>query len=311
MFLFSSLLFSSHFPSLTFHVYILHSLSPSFTPPLSPFPILAPSPLLPPTSNLLPPPPPSPKPPIPAFLSDSDSISIFTPLFPQPPKIYRHARQHKNQHDQRLPRLRHHRPAHQEQTHTAEDDGRRDPRAVGPLEIRLADPQNDQAEDGQEVEAVAGDAVEGDEGLELADQDVQRREEEVEAHGVDGGEQKGKVSAQQAGEEAGEFGGGGGVAEAGEVAVHAGVLVRRRGEADAAKDGGEVVFLAGDVDETAGCESGGVDGAKTGGGDGECEYEGADGAKHSRPELHGDGVGLLDRGEGEHKEVGDVSEQVR
>lgn len=53
--------------------------------------------------------------------------------------------------------------------------------------MRFPDPQNDEAEHGEEVKRVAGDAVEGDEGAELADEDVSGGEEGVESHGCDGG----------------------------------------------------------------------------------------------------------------------------
>lgn len=100
-------------------------------------------------------------------------------------------------------------------------------------------------------------------------------------------------------------GGGGGVGGRG-----GGVGGRGGGETDAAEDGGEVVFLAGDVDEAARGEGRGVDGAEAGGGDDEGEAEGANGAEDSRAELDGDGVGFFDSGQREDEEVGDVGEEV-
>lgn len=50
----------------------------------------------------------------------------------------------------------------------------------------LADAENDEAEDGEEIEGVPSDAVECDEGLKLAENDVYYGQYEVEDDGVDG-----------------------------------------------------------------------------------------------------------------------------
>ena len=55
--------------------------------------------------------------------------------------------------------------------------------------MRFLDPQYDQTEHGQEIEAVSRHAVEGDERLEGAGEDIQGREQRIEDHGRDGREE--------------------------------------------------------------------------------------------------------------------------
>ena len=134
-----------------------------------------------------PPPPPPPKPPL-------DPLPLPpAPSPPHPKPIHRHPQRHEAQHPDRLHRLRDDRPCQQEQAHAAEDDGRRDPGLVRALEVGLAHAQDDEAQHGEEVEGVARDAVEGDEGGELADEDVAGRQRGVEHHRVDGREADGAV----------------------------------------------------------------------------------------------------------------------
>ena len=79
---------------------------------------------------------------------------------------------HEGDDKKRLHRLCEDGATQQEQTHAAEDDGRGDPRLVRAFEIGLAHAQDDQPQDGLEVECVPGYAVEGDERVEGADEDV-------------------------------------------------------------------------------------------------------------------------------------------
>jgi hypothetical protein len=167
--------------------------------------------------------------------------------------------------------------------------------------MRFPDPQDNESQHGQEVERVTRDAVEGDERGELADENVRRAEQCVEHHGVDGREAQAAVVVADGAAEGG--------AEAAALADAVADL-DGAGHADAAEDGGEEAFVAGGVDEAAGGEGGGVEGAKAGGADGEGEGEGAEGAEDGVPEGDGDGGGVGDGGEGEDEEVGDIGEEV-
>ena len=97
-----------------------------------------------------------------------------------PPIINRHPRHHKARHNERLPRLRENSTTQQKQTDTAENNRGANPGAIRALEMGFFDAQDDQSQDGDEIEAVARDAVEGDEGTEFADEDVEGAEEGVE-----------------------------------------------------------------------------------------------------------------------------------
>jgi len=77
-----------------------------------------------------------------------------------------------------------------------------------------------------------------------------------------------------------------------------------------AEKGGEVAFLAGDIDKPAGGEGCGVQGAETRCGDDEGKEEGTDWAENFGSELNGNGVGAVDGLEWEDKEVGYVCEEV-
>jgi len=167
--------------------------------------------------------------------------------------------------------------------------------------MRFPYPQHDQSQHGQEVERVARDAVEGDERCELADEDVGRAEQRVEHHRVDRREAQAAVVVADSAAEFGAYPA---------ALPHAVADLDGAGHADAAEDFGEETFLAGGVDEAAGGEGCGVEGAEAGGADGEGEGEGAEGAENGVPEGDGDGGGVGDGGEGEDEEVGDVGEEV-
>lgn len=206
-----------------------------------------------------------------------------------PPKVHGDAGDDEHDDDQRLQRLREDGAAEQEEADAAEDDGRGDPGLVRALEVGFADAQDDEAEDGEEVEGVAGDAVEGDEGAELADDAVSGCEDGVEDEGVDGGEEEAGILISEHGVEL--------------LCEPASGALRRKpmvfvADANAAKELREVAFLAGNVDETAGCESRGVEGAETAGADDQGEDQGSDGAKDLGSEHDGDSVGAVDAVEG-------------
>ena len=78
------------------------------------------------------------------------------------PEVNRHAGDDERHDDQRLQRLRDDRAAEQENTNTAEDNGRRDPGLIRPFQVRFPDAEDDQAQNREEVESVTRDAVEGD-----------------------------------------------------------------------------------------------------------------------------------------------------
>ena len=101
-------------------------------------------------------------------VSEPRPLPLLPPPSPRPPEPHAQPHGHESNHQQRLQGLCKHGPGQQEQAHAAEDDGRGDPRLVGAVEVRFAHAQHDEAEDGQEVEGVAGDAVEGDERVEGA-----------------------------------------------------------------------------------------------------------------------------------------------
>lgn len=83
--------------------------------------------------------------------------------------------------------------AEKEQADAAEDDGRRDPGLVRPLEIGLLHPQDDEPQHRQEVERVARHAVEGQQLAEFADRHVGRRQQAVEHQRVDRCEEQARV----------------------------------------------------------------------------------------------------------------------
>lgn len=164
------------------------------------------------------------------------------------PEVHRDACNHKGDHYERLQCLGEDGAAEQEQTDAAEDDGGGDPGLVGSLEVRFTDAQDNEAEDGEEVEGVAGDAVEGDESAEFADDAVAGGKDGVEDESVDGGEEEACIFvAQKTAELLGEPATGSLVGEA------VGFVIA---DANAAEDGGEVAFFAGDIDEAAGGEGG-------------------------------------------------------
>ena len=77
-----------------------------------------------------------------------------------------------------------------------------------------------------------------------------------------------------------------------------------------AEHAGQEALLAGGVDEPAGGEGRGVEGAEAGEGDGDGEAEGAQGAEDGGAELHRDRVRRGDGRGGEDEDVGDVGEEV-
>src|SRR5690242_2837958 len=195
---------------------------------------------------------------------------------------------HEGHDEQRLHGLGEDGAAEQEQADAAEDDGRGDPGLVGAFEVGLADAQDDEAQDRLEVEGVPGDAVEGDERVEAAGDDVDGCDGGVEQHGADGGEEEARVWVGEPGHQLlGHFagGGGGGVEADGAVAL---------AESNGAEEAGHVAFLSCGVDQAARGEGGGVEGAEAAAGDEEGEDEGADGAEHLAAKGDGDGVGGLD-----------------
>ena len=84
----------------------------------------------------------------------------------------------------------------------------------------------------------------------------------------------------------------------------------RSRHADSAQDLGEEAFFPGGVDEAAGSEGCGVQGAEAGCGDDQGEGEGADRAEDYGAEVHGDGGGGGDRGGREDEDVGYVGQYV-
>lgn len=124
----------------------------------------------------------------------------------------------------------------------------------------FADAQHDQAQDGQEVKGVAGDPVEGDQGLELAEADVDHAQDHIEQHGVDGrvAQADGPVP-----EEAGHGFGQPGAAT--QFVQRDGRLgsTTRKPESDLAEEGRDVAFAAGHVDQPAGSKGRCIEGAET------------------------------------------------
>lgn len=173
-----------------------------------------------------------------------------------PPKVHGDAGRDEGNDDERLSWRCKHCPTEQKQTDAAKDDGRCDPRFVRALQVRLLDPQDDKAEHGEEVEGVAGDAVECEEGGELADEDVAGRQGGVEGHCIDRGEEYACI-----------------------VRDESDQLIRLRRPASASttkshcgpasyanlsKNLGQIPLLTSSVDKPARCESSGVEGAKAG-----------------------------------------------
>jgi hypothetical protein len=81
-------------------------------------------------------------------------------------------------------------------------------------------------------------------------------------------------------------------------------------ESNAAEEGGEVAFFSCGVDQSAGCEGCGVEGAEAGAGDEKGEDEGAGWAEDLGAECDGYCVGGVDDGGGEDQEVGYVGEDI-
>lgn len=81
----------------------------------------------------------------------------------------------------------------QEQAHAAKDDRGRYPRLVRPFELWFANSQDDECQHGEEIKCVADHAVEREQGVKLAYDDVSDREDTVEHQGVDRGEEKAGV----------------------------------------------------------------------------------------------------------------------
>lgn len=128
--------------------------------------------------------PSTPPPPLPKL----PNSPLSYPLAPSPayaPIIHAHAHDLKPQHYQRLFRLLEHGAAEQKQADAAEDDGRADPGAIRPFQIRFPHPQNNEAEHGEEVKRVARHAVKSDERAKFTDDDVRCAENGIENHSVD------------------------------------------------------------------------------------------------------------------------------
>lgn len=104
------------------------------------------------------------------------------------PVVYGDAGDDERDDDQSLQGLGDNSPAEEEQANATEDNGCGDPGAVGTFQQWFTDTEDDQAENGEEVEGVSGYTVEGDKGLELADDNVDEGECTVQRHGVNGGE---------------------------------------------------------------------------------------------------------------------------
>ena len=121
------------------------------------------------TSSLLPsasrPPPSPPKlPPVPLFPPSSSTIDS--------PVVDTDTNDNKSEYNEGLLRLLEDSTTKKKKADATEDDRSTDPGAVGPLEIGFAHPQHDETQNRQEIKRVACDAVEGDEGAELADDNV-------------------------------------------------------------------------------------------------------------------------------------------
>lgn len=170
------------------------------------------------------------------------------------PEIDRYSCNNKCHHRERLYGLRKHSPAEEKEADAAEDDGGRDPCLVRPFELRLLDPQDDDAEHGAKVKRVAGDAVKGHKGGELAHNAVPNGEEAVEHERVDRCKEEAhfpvaKDLVQFTGE-----------ATSGSLRGEALVLVVGA-EANLAEYRGDIALLAGDVDESAGGKGGTCEGS--------------------------------------------------
>ena len=250
-----------------------------------------------PPSVFLIPAPASPKPPPLAVL-------FFPPApfpTPHPERIHRDAQSHEPQHHERLHGLGKHRSREQKQADAAEDHGGANPSAVGPFQERFAHAQYDQSEDGEEVERVTRYAVEGDQGAELADDDVRAREQRVQHQRVDRREPQPAILVPD---------------HRHQPPLHPAPLPYTVSNLDSPRHPDppqrrrQEAFLSSGVDEPSGGEGCGVESAEAGRGDDEGEEERAQRAEDPRAEGDGDCVGGGDEGEREHEDVGDVGEQV-
>ena len=253
------------------------------------------------------PPPPKhpPRPLLPASLHVPKPLPALPPPPPRPAKPHPQPHGHEGDDQQRLHGLCEDGPAEQEETDAAEDDGGGDPRLVGPLEVGFAHAQHDEAQDGEEVEGVARDAVEGDEAVEAACEDVDGGEARVQRHGGDGREEEARVWVGEAGCELARLrrrSRRGRSAQANRAVLFP--------QPNGPEEGRHVALLPRGVDEAARGEGCGVEGAEAAPRDEEGEDESARGAEDLQSEGDGDGVGGLDDVGGEDEEVGYVGEDV-
>lgn len=108
----------------------------------------------------------------------------LSPLLPDHVEQGTH-RPHDDQHHSRHGRK--HGPAHEhEAADHRKDDGDDQKRLIRPAQARLAEAKHHGAEDGQEEEGVLAQAVEGEQGAEVPEEDEERGEERVEEDGVEG-----------------------------------------------------------------------------------------------------------------------------
>ena len=194
-----------------------------------------------------------------------------------------------------------HRPTHQKQRNAAEHDRRNDPALIRPLQLRLLHPQHNQAHDSQEVEEVARHAVESRQRREIAHDDINHRNASIEQHSEDGRVEETLLIRHPTH----QF-----PASAGGRAARETHLLPAMREADVAEEGGDVAFSSGGVDEAAGGEGGGVEGAEAGARDGEGQQEGADGAEDGGAEGDGHGVRGVDYFVWQDEDVAEVCEEV-
>lgn len=115
--------------------------------------------------------------------------------------------------------------------------------------MRFFDPQHDEAENSDKVKRITRHAVERDKGTEFAYYAIATGKHSVEEEGVDGREEEPSVFVAKA---AAEFLGDPAARALCRQAVV--VLAAAGTEAQASKEIGDVAFLAGNVNEAAGCK---------------------------------------------------------
>ena len=129
----------------------------------------------------------APSPPPPKFPTNAVLARFSSSVLAlHPPEIHRDSSRDEGNDDDDLHWLRKDCSRQQEDADAAEDDRCGDPGLVWSLQIWLADSEDNEAEHGEEVEGVGGHARKGDQGTELADDDVGGRQDGIRKHGIDG-----------------------------------------------------------------------------------------------------------------------------